>query len=128
MTRDDIAAVMKKVPLLNDFGIGLFEQGRGLSKEEQDARLQKGREQLLDSAESCTRICGWLSSRGKIKTINKRHSSYGLKHMAEKEIGYVTNGAFITAAIHCGFPYELIPGDPNVFFGISEKSLVQNVS
>jgi len=48
---------------------------------------------------------------------------YGLKHIAEKEMGYVLNGVFIAAAIHSGFPYELIPDSPNVRFGISEKSL-----
>ena len=48
-----------------------------------------------------------------------------MKHLAEDEIGYVTNGAFIAAAIHCGFPYQLIPDSPNVRFGISEKSLAR---
>jgi hypothetical protein len=57
------------------------------------------------------------------KTINRRHSSYGLKHLAEPEIGYVTNGAFIAAAVHCGFSFETYPDSPNVCFGISEKSI-----
>ncbi len=124
MTKDDIAAVMERVPLLNDHGIGLFDGFRGYSRAERAAIFRKDREMLLGSEESCTRICEWLRDKAKRKTMNPRYSSYGLKHLAEDEIGeYVTNGAFIAAAIHCGFPYRLIDESPNVLFGISEKSL-----
>jgi len=41
----------------------------------------------------------WLSQFGKLKSLNKRGSSYGLKHVAAHDIGYVTNGVFIAAAI-----------------------------
>jgi len=77
----------------------------------------------LNSAEQCSAVCRWLQSKTKIKTINGKWSSYGLKHLAEDEIGYVTNGAFIRAAIHSGFAYRLSPSNPNVEFNISEKSL-----
>jgi len=42
--------------------------------------------------------------------------------MAEQEIGYITNGVFIAAAIHCGFDVKF-DGSPNVMINISEKSL-----
>ena len=35
--------------------------------------------------------------------INHRHDSYCLKHVAEKEAGYITNGQFIAAALLSGF-------------------------
>lgn len=121
MTRNDIAAVIKKVPKLTSFGIGLYQNGRGLNGEQKVAKLKEGQNELLGMARECTAICNWLSGKAKIKTINKRHSSYGLKHMAEKEIGYITNGAFICAALFCGFKFKV--SGPNAHFNISEKSL-----
>lgn len=52
-------------------------------------------------------VCAWLSRVGKSKTINKRHSSYGLKHYVERRYTphYCSNGAFIVAAIHLGFDW-----------------------
>src|SRR5687767_4703646 len=42
------------------------------------------------------------------KTINRSRSSYGLKHDVERASGraYVTNGAFIAAAIGLGFKFK----------------------
>lgn len=122
MTRDDIKRIMDKVPNLNDFGIGVYNE----RKKKPDARekeLAEGKTQLLDSVEACNKVCKWLSAVAKIKTINDNRSSYGLKHIAEVDIGYVTNGVFITAAIYCGYPYRVESGDPNVPFGMSEKSV-----
>ena len=124
MTKEDIAQVIKQIPELNEFGIGLFNGGRGLSEREKTHALKEGQEALLDSADQCTAICEWLRQMEKIKTISRRCTSYGLKHVFERDTGrYVTNGAFICAAIHSGFDYKLIPGSPNVPFNISERSL-----
>jgi hypothetical protein len=46
--------------------------------------------------------------------------------MAEKEIGYVTNGMFICAAVHCGFDFKI--EQPNAMFNISERSLKQKLA
>ena len=124
LTKDDIVAVVARVPMLNEMGVGIPYTGTRYSKEERAARLAKAQERLLDSVEDCNKVCVWLSTKAKIKTVNKRHTSYGLKHIAEEEIGYVMNGVFIAAAIHLGFPYQLISDNPNVYFGISEKSLL----
>ncbi len=37
------------------------------------------------------------------KTINKNHSSYTLKHIIENDVGYITNGEFIMAALVAGY-------------------------
>lgn len=54
------------------------------------------------------------------KTINKRFGSYGLKHRAEDWAGsYITNGAFIVAALQAG--YVMQPhgfGSPNGSFNV----------
>ncbi len=123
MTREKIASVLTKVPELTDFGIGLYEQGRGLSKEEYKLEFSRQQEKLLDSTDAFERTCVWLSKIEKIKTINKRRASYSLKHIAEEEIGYITNGVFIAAAIYSGFNYKIEYNYPNVYFGMSEKSI-----
>jgi hypothetical protein len=123
MTREKIASVLTKVPELTDFGIGLYERGRGLSKEEYKLEFSRQQKELLDSTDAFERTCVWLSKIEKIKTINKRRSSYSLKHIAEEEIGYITNGVFIAAAIYSGFNYKIEYNYPNVYFGMSEKSI-----
>lgn len=121
MTRDDIAEVIRKIPALNAHGVGIFEGGRGLSATQREELLERETRELLGSEDACTRICEWLKDITPIKTVEQ--SSYSLKHVAEPEIGYVTNGSFIAAAVHSGFPFRVNPGSPNVSFGMSEKSI-----
>ena len=69
----------------------------------------------------------WIRSNLKpIKSVNKRHSSYGLKHYFEKDKVnrgfYITNGQFKGAMLEYGFkPY--IEYELNWQFCISEKSV-----
>lgn len=123
MTREDIASTIAKVPALNRQGIGLSNFHEKLTREEYRRLMIEEQEFLLCQAEACTRVCGWLEDKKKTKTINRRHSSYGLKHIAETEIGYIGNGAFIAAAIFMGFPYRINNESINPSFGISERSL-----
>lgn len=82
------------------------------------------------SGEQKDQLLEWIKSNlQKIKTINKNHTSYGLKHYFEydKKNGgfYVTNGQFKGAMLECGFiKYEI----PEIFginweFNVSEKSI-----
>lgn len=124
MTRADIEAVIALVPQLNDHGIGIYFGFRSKSKSERDEIFARDQAELLQSEVACTKVCEWLATKVRIATVNDRHSSYGLKHMMQRETGfYVTNGIFIAAAIHSGFVYKVYPGSPNVCFGISERSL-----
>ena len=119
-----IAITMVRLPLLNDFGIGMYSQDRKLPEAERRARFEENRQQLRNSAERVAATVEWLRQNVEpIKTINRKHTSYGIKHIAEKDIGYITNGVFIAAAVIAGYPYEIVPGSPNVPFGMSEKSL-----
>jgi len=120
-TQEKIQKVIKTIPKLTDFGIGLFEHN--LSKSEYDIKFRNEQNQLLSNVEEFEKVSNWLKSVEKIQSINRRHTSYGLKHIAEKSIGYSTNGIFIAAAIHAGFEYKIIDGGPNVQFNMSEKSL-----
>jgi hypothetical protein len=67
--------------------------------------------------------CGWLNRHKKIKRLNHRSSSYGLKHRAQHSIGYVTNGMFIAAAVTSGFRvHRCSPTSPNAWFNISSTA------
>jgi hypothetical protein len=63
----------------------------------------------------------WLQKCKRRKTMNRRRSSYGWKHIAEKaEDEYCSNEQFIAAAIALGFKIQWIPGTPNCFINIAE--------
>jgi len=119
-----IAITMSRMPHLNDFGIGICRGDKDQSEADRRAKLMEDREKLRNSTGQVEATVMWLRDNLEpTKTINRRRSSYGLKHIAEKDIGYITNGVFITAAIIAGYPYEQIYGSPNVQFGISERSI-----
>ena len=121
MTKDDIASVIRKFPELNSFGIGLHGLDPLLTVEQKRAQLEQAQRELLGMANECTAICDWLKDKARIKMINQRHRSRDLKLLAQGEIGYVMNGAFICAAVFSGF--DLQPDPPNAYFNISERSL-----
>jgi hypothetical protein len=118
-----LAITMARHPELNDFGIGLYGGDKNKSDAEKDAINAENRRVLRASAAAVATTVTWLRENVEpTRTINKRHTSYGLKHMAEKDIGYITNGVFIAAGIIAEYPYE-ISDSANVPFGMSEKSL-----
>ncbi len=60
----------------------------------------------------------------KIQSINKAHSSYGLKHLLEKHTAKnIANGELIYAMHLEGFQVYRPPFDINCHFNISEKSV-----
>ncbi len=119
MTEQDIRDVMKQLPGLSDNGMPYHEYA------DQQADFER---RLLESAAECTMIEDWLGGVRTTKSLFE--SSYALKHAVENQfrldrrpITYVSNGQFIAAAVYCKVPYEIIPGTPNVRFGISKKWL-----
>jgi hypothetical protein len=72
------------------------------------------------------RARAWLEGQAKRQTINRIGTSYGLKHIAEHDIGYVTNGVFIAAAIAAGFQIERTERSwrvtPNAWLNISTRA------
>ena len=128
-TWDKLNALMDEHPTLNHFGIGHCSAlySPNASPEWNDRILQGHREHLRVSIADVIWTVGWLRSNVEpIKTINRRHSSYGLKHLAElfrptDYICYLSNGVFIAAAMIVGYPFKLDP--PNAMFGMSERSI-----
>jgi hypothetical protein len=116
-----LAIVMKTEPLLNAFGMGVGEIR--LRTEDYWTALAKDRVRLRGDLAKVELTAKWLRLHIKrIKTINTRSSSYGLKHVVEREIGYITNGVFIAAAMIEGYPYRTRRNFPNVYFGMSQQS------
>jgi len=122
--QDDIKVVLEQLSELTHFGFGIFGDGEIMSPEVYQANFNECQKELLNSPESCTRICEWLNHVGKAKSINGRDSSYGLKHVVEKATGkYCSNGEFICAAIHMGFKFRR--HGPNADFNMSVPDLIR---
>ena len=94
--------ILEREPELSDFGFGLGSEN---TPEERVATFKTNR-QLIREPRSLAQFlaaCRWLGQFAKIKSFNKRGTSYGLKHVAAHDIGYITDGVFIAAAIAEGF-------------------------
>lgn len=116
-----LVEVMDQHPRLTNHGFGIYRDPKD-SAEDRSRKLEEGRRALAGDAERVGKIVDWLNQNVKtIKSINTRQSSYGLKHLAEDDIGYVTNGAFIAACLILNVPTR--PAPPNAYFGISERSI-----
>ena len=70
------------------------------------------------------RARAWILCRARFsRSFNRKCSSYGFKHRAEAVCGnYVSNGAFIAAALSLGFRIQRLPGSPNCLFAMSTLS------
>jgi hypothetical protein len=69
-------------------------------------------------------IYKWLDNIKKIKKLNEKIGSYGLKHVCEHSIKhYISNGVFIAAAIAKGFDFKRYSNGPNCIFNMSNKSI-----
>lgn len=79
-------------------------------------------EQSLQQFSTCQ---DWLSLVVKTRSFNLNYTSYSYKHMVERWADlYVSNGAFIAAAIALEFKIKRIHSkSPNVFLPISSKSV-----
>jgi hypothetical protein len=120
---NDMKRVLAQAPELGDFGFGVFDD-RKKTVEQRQAELMQERDDIQHpsalAAFAATRI--WLSQFRKIKTLNKPGTSYGLKHAAECDVGYITNGVFIAAAIAEGFRVSRVGFTPNAYLNISKAA------
>ena len=93
-------------------------------------QLGKRRKDFL-RAQKLDEICAssdWLRTRVRRKTVDTRRNSYGYKHDVERwwrarGVGqYVSNGAFIVAAVGLGFTWRRYTTyHPNLMLGISRR-------
>ena len=119
----DMDLVLEREPQLGDNG---FKQWDAPStRAERAAEFLRWREDMREpkSLAQFMAARGWLKQFRKIKALNRGGTSYGLKHCAEDDIGYVTNGVFIAAAIAEGFTVRRAEHDsPNAWLNISTEA------
>ena len=66
----------------------------------------------------------WLKEKAiRIASLNRASTSYGWKHVAERYAkSYISNGAFIHAAMLEGFKIKHIEDSQNAYLNISKRS------
>ena len=111
-TKFRLVKLMERLPRLHTFGA---------STPPTASAYDFGRESLAKDWKRVDEIIDWLKEAKikKISSINRKQSSYKYKHVVEEQIGYITNGQFIAAAILSGFEYEW--KGPNAYFNMSQK-------
>lgn len=124
-----LTLTMERHPDLSSAGWGVHA-----SREQEmtpDERAEHGlaifleaRGELRENWRAVEVTCHWIQKNmAPIKTFNRDSTSYGLKHRAEKDIGYITNGVFITAALLMGYKYKVDERSLNVQFNMSKKNI-----
>jgi hypothetical protein len=131
MTLADIQRVLDREPHLSRYGIGLAWFGKK-TMDERWAEFNKWRAEMLtdDTLAECNRVHRYLAHVNAIKSFGAGGSSYGLKHAVERYTRalsnsgdkYVSNGAFICAALHNDFKMRLRGTSPNPVFNMSARS------
>jgi hypothetical protein len=106
-----LSAAIEWLPNLSDRGFGFWDT------------FEADRKQLAQRGAEFDAVRAWIWRHlNAIRTMNRRHSSYGLKHIAERELGhYISNGLFIAAMAGAGFRVQ--PVGHNAHFNVSEKSV-----
>ena len=148
--RAAMAEVLAAEPNLTMEGMGVGDRERVGDRwetgEERRARFDSSRALLLtdDGVEQFLRALACVWRIAPTKQFTGRHSSYGLKHLAEKlpctypdgqRLGpdHVANGALIAAALHAGFRAKTYT-DPvgrmslNVSFNMSLRSVKEGIA
>ena len=107
---------------------GAFDPSAGIGRTgsvppaEDNAHFQQERKKLLEEPCLTQFIAArkWLHGYAKASQFYTASSSYGLKHAAERDMEvYITNGAFIAAAIAEGFQIKRERNGPNCLINIA---------
>lgn len=67
------------------------------------------------------KVRDWLCSGrvARMDSINRRVTSYGLKHVIEREVGmYISNESCIEGFKACGYKAQRVRGTPNYRFNV----------
>jgi hypothetical protein len=130
------------LPDLTYFGIGIYEQWkvrRTLGPDAVALQIAHGRKKLEDNLDQIAIAAAWIKGIEPTQTLNKRHTSYGYKHLVEdwtrRRIkagesipSYISNGSFIAAAVGLGLKFKQDGVSPNAFFNFSERSVKRGPS
>jgi hypothetical protein len=112
MKAKHLKCIMEEFPTLTFFGFGVWT---GTPPEERAAEFAVNRRALVRATERFEAARVWIRVHMvRRHSINRRRGSYGLKHVCERDIGYISNGVFIAAMIAEGFRFEQF--GPNAWF------------
>ena len=118
MTTHPLAVILAEYPTLTVYG---FEN----PDETDPAEMQERSEELRKSEAAFDAACAWIREHLPLTPRSRGYySSYYLKHVAEVEIGYLTNGLFIAAMIQCGHRFRQPGrGNPNAYFPLHKRKV-----
>lgn len=123
--RKKLESILLSYPDLGKRGFVVFDsvEKKKLTDIERRNILIEDQRRLWAAIDEVEYVVEWLGDVDKIKSINQRRSSYGLKHIVEKTApsGYISNGAFIAGALIAGFDIEF--HGINSKFNMSERSI-----
>jgi hypothetical protein len=110
---------------LGDFGFVV--RSRGMTDAQYAQKLHEERSRLMRSTAEIDEACKWIQANLEPSAkINRGANSYGIKHYAEKEAGYTSNGCFIAAALMCGYEcQQCAPDSPNAYFNVTTQKIKQ---
>jgi len=113
-----LAAVLAEYPTLTAYGFENPDETDPAEMQERSAELRRS-EAAFDAA------CAWIREHLPPTPRSRGYySSYYLKHIAEAETGYLTNGLFIAAMIHCGHRFRQPGnGNPNGYFPLHKRKV-----
>lgn len=117
-----IEAVLKVYSQLNMDGLDSRKRSDRKGWDEHQAL----RAALLEpkSVEAIAELCWWIRHNlSERLNINYKHDSYHLKHIAEREVGYVSNGQMIVAMLLCGYKMGNTIVGLNPSFNVAERSI-----
>jgi len=129
VTDQDLHDVVDKTPALGVNGFRYDAFHRGKTSEEKLSIFEGERREIRLLHREFKLCCNWLTGCEKRKTLNVDWGSSSMKNAVERwamrqgiQDNYVSNGAFIAAAIHMGF--ECVPAfdSPNALFNVSSRS------
>ncbi len=128
ITPQALADILTAHPTLSILGYpGYRTEPRGMSNVEREKSLHIDRLELLSALDQVRHAATWLAAQPRTagKPSTKSPTSYWLKHAMEQLTGvYVTNGAFIAAALLLDVSMHLSPrGGLNPHLGIATREL-----
>lgn len=84
-----------------------------------------GREELSNAVSPFVSACEWIDHyMRKAPEINRQRTSYGIKHICEREVDqYISNGVMIAAFLACDYLWERDGRSFNLMFNASESAI-----
>lgn len=126
LLRTQVNAVQAREPCLTAFGFGVYEQDQRTAHDvEVEFRGERDEMLTFPCLGEFALCCKWLGRLTHTKTVNRKFTSYGLKHRVEHMCGtYISNGMFIASAVHMGFLVRRAgPTSPNCYLNVSTGSI-----